>query len=119
MRFGEERVKFGTLCGNFFSLTPLEFNKWPSDNRTYSIHNIVETHNSEWKLVWDYKAVSSYPNPGGMGLGLEVFEQLSSHSAIVFYRYRVFVILHRFCMLHFQLFLKYNLFLVPFFFTPF
>ncbi|CAF1516166.1 unnamed protein product [Adineta steineri] len=77
IRWRNLRIKIGTLCGNAFHLTPLE---WQIvDNKKYAIHTRVQTENKNYKIDIAYKARVSNNNPGGRGLGLDVFEQISQY----------------------------------------
>jgi len=74
-RFEGQRYKLGTLCAESFVFTPLEFQQQSGYN--YSVHNKLQTFDRDWKIDVDYTAHSSSLNPGGKGLDLIVFEQLS------------------------------------------
>jgi len=78
IRYQGVRIKIGTLCLDHFELHPLE---WQTVNGLkYSIHNKVLTYNEEYLLQMEYKAKLSNENPGGRGLDLSVFEQLSNYN---------------------------------------
>ncbi|CAF3850943.1 unnamed protein product [Rotaria magnacalcarata] len=69
-------------CGNTFHLKPLE---WQIvDGKKYSIHNKIEAWNDQYKINIEYKARVSNDNPGGRGLGLKVFEQISQYEVILY-----------------------------------
>lgn len=78
IRYQNVRAKIGTFCGDSFHYKPLEFKK--IDGKMYSIHNIVSAYNKHWKIDIEYKAQVSDDNPGGRGLGLKVFEQVSKYT---------------------------------------
>ncbi|KAF0980006.1 hypothetical protein FDP41_001159 [Naegleria fowleri] len=63
LRYRGRKVTIGTLCGDVFELTPLEFVTSPQGKRV-SVHNKVVSYNKEWKVVIDYKAQVSDRNPG-------------------------------------------------------
>jgi len=79
IRWNNQRIKIGTLCLDTFHLKPLE---WQIvDGRKYSIHTVVQAWNDRYKISLEYKARVSNDNPGGRGLGLKVFEQISFYQA--------------------------------------
>lgn len=75
LRVNGTKVKIGTLCADSYSLTPLEFQEW--EGHKFSVHNHVEVKGGDWWLQIDYVMQVSGPNPGGVGLNLLVFEQVS------------------------------------------
>lgn len=75
LRINGTQAKIGTLCEDSYSLTPLKFDQW--ENHPYSVQNHVEVQGKEWWLTIDYATITSGPNPGGQGLDLLVFEQVS------------------------------------------
>ena len=82
LRWKGQRIEIGTLCGDHFTLQPLE---WQIvDGKKYSIHNKVEAIGTTYKIEIDYKARVSNNNPGGRGLGLSVFEQVSFYQAVLY-----------------------------------
>ncbi|CAF3652561.1 unnamed protein product, partial [Rotaria socialis] len=82
IRWRNQRIEIGTLCGNTFHLKPLE---WQIvDGKKYSIHNKIEAWNDQYKINIEYKARVSNDNPGGRGLGLKVFEQISQYEVILY-----------------------------------
>ncbi|CAF1120555.1 unnamed protein product [Adineta ricciae] len=82
IRWRNLRIKIGTLCEDQFHLKPLE---WQIvDGRKYSIHNQIEAFNQQYKIDIDYKAKVSDNNPGGRGLGLKVFEQISFYQVVLY-----------------------------------
>ncbi|UJR29488.1 hypothetical protein I4U23_010700 [Adineta vaga] len=82
IRWKNLRIKIGTLCEDHFHLKPLE---WQIiDGKKYSIHNQIQTFNQQYKIEIDYKAKVSDNNPGGRGLGLKVFEQISFYQVILY-----------------------------------
>jgi len=70
------QFKVGTLCDDTFKFIPLQFEE--SDGHKYSVKNHVEAVGSEITVIMDYDMVVSGVNPGGKGLELLVFEQLSN-----------------------------------------
>jgi len=83
IRYQGLRIKIGTLCDDTFELQPLQ---WQTVNGLeYSIHNKVLTYNDEYLFEMDYQAKLSNYNPGGRGLDLSVFEQLSNYN-VAFYQ---------------------------------
>lgn len=82
IRWQNQRIEIGSLCGDSFHLKPLE---WQIiSGKKYSIHTRVNATNSNYRIEIEYKARVSNDNPGGRGLGLKVFEQIS-HYQVVFY----------------------------------
>lgn len=82
IRWRGQRIEIGTLCGDHFHLKPLE---WQIvDGRKYSIHTKVEASNIQYKIDIEYKARVSNDNPGGRGLGLKVFEQISQYQVVLY-----------------------------------
>jgi len=75
IRLDSTQLKLGTLCADYFNLTPEKFATW--NGHQYSIQNHVELQSTAWRLEMDYAMVSSGVNPGGVGLDLLVFEQIS------------------------------------------
>lgn len=74
----------GTVCTNHFELYPLEWQV--ADGRKYSIHNKIMSSNDDYRLEIEYKAKLSNTNPGGRGLNLSVFEQLSHYNVRLYGR---------------------------------
>jgi hypothetical protein len=78
VRYNGQRFKLGTLCGDKFELTPLQFLE--VDGRKYSVHNRVQVTSAAWRLTMEYRARVGTLNPSGRGLGLYVDEQISDYS---------------------------------------
>ena len=74
------RVKFGSLCRHHkLTVRPTGFVDRPEGHREATgVHLTAET--PEWSLDWRHAVLSSGRNPGGGGLGLLVYEQLSHHN---------------------------------------
>ncbi len=49
------------------------------DGKKYCIHTKIEAFNEQYKIDIQYKAKVNNDNPGGRGLGLKVFEQISQY----------------------------------------
>ncbi|CAF1252774.1 unnamed protein product [Rotaria sp. Silwood1] len=79
---GRQRIETGTLCGDRYHLKLLE---WQIvDSKIYSIHIKFEAWNQQYKIDIEYKALVNNDNPGGRGLGLKVFEQISHYEAVLY-----------------------------------
>ena len=74
-----QRVKFGTLCGHHVSMQPLAFVSHPGGHREATAVRLT-AESREWRLEWEHRVLSSAVNGGGTGLGLVVYEQLSTHN---------------------------------------
>ncbi len=73
------RIKFGTVCeGDEMVVRPLGFISRPTGKEATGLH--IKAKNAEWELEWVHRRLSSDVNPGGKGLGLVVYEQLSVHN---------------------------------------
>lgn len=82
IRWQDERMEIGSLCGDSFALKPLE---WQTvGGRKYSIHTRVNASNSQHRIDIEYRARVSNENPGGRGLGLKVFEQISHYQVALY-----------------------------------
>jgi hypothetical protein len=82
IRWRGQRIEIGTLCGDEFHLKPLE---WQIvDGKKYSIHTKIEALSKKYKIQIEYKARVSNDNPGGRGLGLKVFEQISQYQVVLY-----------------------------------
>ncbi|CAF1539302.1 unnamed protein product, partial [Rotaria sp. Silwood1] len=77
-----QRIETGTLCGNRYHLKLLECQI--VDSKIYSIHTKIEAWNQQYKIDIEYKALVNNDNPGGRGLGLKVFEQISHYEAVLY-----------------------------------
>lgn len=86
IRWQDQRIKIGTLCDDQFYLKPLEWQV--IDGKKYSVHNKVEAFNQQYKIQIEYKAKVSNNNPGGRGLGLTVFEQISFYQVTLYGKYQ-------------------------------
>jgi hypothetical protein len=85
IRWRNQRIEIGTLCKDHFHLQPLE---WKIvDGKKYSIHNKVEAFNTQYRIIFEYKARVSNENPGGRGLGLKVFEQISQYQVDLYQKH--------------------------------
>ena len=76
---GGERVEFGTLCGHHVTFTPLRFVTHADGRKEATAVSIAAT-SPKYELRWTHEMRSSAANPGGAGLGLVVYEQLSVHN---------------------------------------
>ena len=74
-----KRVEFGTLCGHKVKVTPRSF-VTHSDGRKEATAMLITAESADWSLTWSHAMLSSAANPGGKGLGLVVYEQLSMHN---------------------------------------
>lgn len=84
IRWRNIRIELGTLCDDQFHLQPLE---WQIiDGKKYCIHTKIEASNQKYKIQIEYKAKVSNDNPGGRGLGLKVFEQISQYQVVLYGR---------------------------------
>ena len=72
--------EFATLCGHTVSFTPLSF-VTHDDGRKEATAVAIAAQSKEWTLEWTHSMRSSAANPGGAGLGLVVYEQLSVYAA--------------------------------------
>ena len=79
VRSGSTRVKFGTLCGHRVTVKPLGFIDRAGGHKEASAVQLT-AESDEWKLEWTHRMLSSAVNPGGVGLQLIVYEQLSTHN---------------------------------------
>ena len=77
IRHEGKRIKIGSLCGNSFELHCLGWKKF--NGRDYCVHTRVQAQSHQWKVQMEYKAQVSDRNPGDRGLGLLVYEQVSSY----------------------------------------
>lgn len=82
IRYKGQRIKIGTLCTDEFKLHPLEWQV--VGGKKYSIHNKIQALNTNYKIDIEYKARVSNDNPGGRGLGLHVFEQISYYEVSLY-----------------------------------
>ena len=76
---GGERVEFGTLCGHHVTFAPLRF-VTHADGRKEATAVSIAAMSPKYELRWTHEMRSSAANPGGAGLGLVVYEQLSVHN---------------------------------------
>ena len=74
-----QRVEFGTLCGHKVEVSPRSF-VTHSDGRKEATAMLITAESADWSLTWSHAMRSSAANPGGTGLGLVVYEQLSMHN---------------------------------------
>jgi len=82
IRWRGQRIEIGTLCGDQFHLKPLEWKL--IDGKKYCIHTKIEAFNHKYKIDIQYKAKVNNDNPGGRGLGLKVFEQISQYEVTLY-----------------------------------
>ena len=75
-----KRIKFGTLCRHHkLTVRPTGFVHRPGGHKEATgVHLTADT--PDWSLDWQHSVLSSAANPGGAGLGLIVYEQLSTHN---------------------------------------
>ncbi|CAF5042143.1 unnamed protein product [Rotaria sp. Silwood1] len=79
---GSQRIETETLCGDRYHLKPLE---WQIvDRKIYSTRSKIEALNQQYKIDIEYKALVNNDNPGGRGLCLKVFEQISHYEAVLY-----------------------------------
>ena len=80
-----QRVEFGTLCGHKVEVSPLAF-KTHAGGIKEATAMLITAESAEWSLSWSHAMRSSAANPGGEGLGLVVYEQLSMHNLTLFHK---------------------------------
>ena len=67
------------LCGHHVTFTPLSFVTHADGRKEATAVSIAAT-SPKYELRWTHEMRSSAANPGGAGLGLVVYEQLSVHN---------------------------------------
>jgi hypothetical protein len=82
IRYKGTHIKIGTLCGDHYSLEPLEF--VTINGKKYSVHNIVKAESKEYKINIEYRASVYDLNLASRPLGLIVYEQISEYKVTMY-----------------------------------
>lgn len=81
IRYGDQHIKLGTLCGDKFELIPMAFEPWPGHpGKKVSVHNVASAESDQYRVVFDWKTKVWALNPGGLPMHLLVAEQISTYN---------------------------------------